>query len=124
MNLFLDTNVIIYFLEGENKTVKLLSTASRLATSFITEIELLSYNVTEEEKASIRQFIEKIDVLYADKETVTKTVDIRQNRHLKIPDAIIVAQAQQINFTLATADKEIINKVGDIAVINPLGNDI
>jgi len=122
MNLFLNTNVILYFLGGDKKIIKLISSANCLVTSFISEIELFSYDVNEQEAQSIKEFLDKIEILYPDKETVKKTVEIRKNTHLKIPDAIIAAQAQQINFILATADKEILDKVEDIPTIDPYEN--
>ena len=57
MNLFLDTNVILYFLGGDEKTFKLISSADRLATSFISEIELFSYDTDNQEIESIKQFL-------------------------------------------------------------------
>jgi predicted nucleic acid-binding protein len=39
---------------------------------------------------------------------------------LKIPDAIIVATSIEKGLTLVTADKEILKKVKDIEIIDPL----
>lgn len=53
MDLLLDTNVILYFLGGDQRVIKLVSLADRLAVSFISEIELFSYSMDEQELKSI-----------------------------------------------------------------------
>lgn len=58
-------------------------------------------------------------VLYLDEETVKLTIEIRKNTDLKIPDAVIVAQARQNKFTLATADKEVLSKIKNFSIIDP-----
>lgn len=120
MNLLLDTNVVLYFLGGVEKVVNLLAKAEQLAVSFISEIELLSYTLEPEEAEAIQKFIENIEVLYPDAETVKRTIELRRSKHFKIPDALIVAQAQQNRLTLATADKELVKKMQGLDIIDPM----
>ncbi len=119
MNLFLDTNVVIYFLKGIVEAVELVRNAERLAISFITEIELLCYDVKEEEKRNIQKFLDSIEIYYPDPEISISTADIRKKTGLKLPDAIICAQSHKNNFILATADKEILKNKNSIKLINP-----
>ena len=62
MKLFLDTNIVIYFLKGVVEAFELIRNAESLAISFITEIELLCYDVKDEEKRNIKKFLDSIDV--------------------------------------------------------------
>lgn len=119
MNLFLDTNVVIYFLKGVVEAVELVRNAGSLAISFITEIELLCYDIENDEKKSIERFLDSIKIYYSDVETARSAAEIRMKMRLKLPDAIICAQAKQNNFILATADKEILKCKNGIKVINP-----
>ncbi len=90
-----------------------------MAISFITEIELLCYDVKDEEKRSIKKFLDSIDIYYPDSEISINSADIRKKTGLKLPDAIICAQSHRNNFILATADKEILKNKNSIKVINP-----
>ena len=119
MNLFLDTNIVIYFLKGVVEAVELIKNAERLAISFITEIELLCYDVKDEEKRNIQKFLDSIDIYYPDSEISINSADIRNKTGLKLPDAIICAQSHRNNFILATADKEILKNRNSFKVINP-----
>ena len=119
MNLFLDTNIVIYFLKGVVEAVELIRNAERLAISFITEIELLCYDVKDEEKRNIKKFLDSIDIYYPDSEISINSADIRKKTGLKLPDAIICAQSHRNNFILATADKEILKNKNSFKVINP-----
>ena len=119
MNLFLDTNVVIYFLKGVVEAVNLVRNAGSLAISFITEIELLCYDIENDEKKSIERFLDSIEIYYSDAETARSAAEIRMKMGLKLPDAIICAQAKQNNFILATADKGILKCKNGINVINP-----
>ena len=121
MELLLDTNVVLYFLGGEYKTVRLVSRANRLAVSFISVIELLSFHANEEETKSIKAFLAQVEILYPDDETVQMAIEIRKASRLKVPDALIAAHARQRNLILATADKEILERIIDIEIINPQG---
>ena len=119
MNLFLDTNIVIYFLKGVVEAVELIRNAERLAISFITEIELLCYDVKDKEKRNIQKFLDSIDIYYPDSEISINSADIRKKTGLKLPDAIICAQSHRNNFILATADKEILKNKNSFKVINP-----
>ena len=119
MKLFLDTNIVIYFLKGVVEAIDLIRNAERLAISFITEIELLCYDVKDEEKRNIKKFLDSIDIYYPDSEISINSADIRKKTGLKLPDAIICAQSHRNNFILATADKEILKNKNSFKMINP-----
>ena len=120
MNLFLDTNIIIYFLKGDQKVVELISRASKLSISFITEIELFCYDVSDPEMKSIKELLNMVEIYYPDSDNVKSVIKVRNNTGLKIPDAIIVAQAMQGDFILATFDKGLLRKIKNLNTIKTL----
>jgi len=120
MNLFLDTNIIIYFLKGDQKAIELISRASKLSISFITEIELFCYDVSDQEMKSIKELLNMVEIYYPDSDNVKSVIKVRNNTGLKIPDAIIVAQAMQGDFILATFDKGLLRKIKNLNTIKTL----
>ena len=120
MNVLLDTNIVIYFLKGEEKVVENVSKANGIAVSFITEIELNCYDVMLDEMKKIKSFLKQVEVFYPDPLTVKHTINIRKRTGLKLPDAIICAQSKRHNYTLFTNDKKILDKSKEIEAFNPL----
>jgi predicted nucleic acid-binding protein len=122
----LDTNVAIYFLKNSlPKTGKsfLLEKIieKELAISFITQIELLAYpSITANEIKAAKAFINLLTVIGVDADLVDKTITIRKQSSLKLPDAMIAATALNHNVQLITANTKDFNKVNLINIVNPL----
>lgn len=108
MNILIDTNIALYFLAGDKKLAELLDNAV-IHLSFISELELLSYpELKKEEQQGIEKFIEDCVVVDINHRIKRKTVTIRQQSNLKLPDAIIAATAiaEQLPFLSADNDFE------------------
>jgi len=74
--------------------------------SFISEIELLAYrNITKAEEIKLKQLIS--DCFYMDwnHKIKDKTIEIKRNYSIKLPDAIIASTAIVYGIPLITADK-------------------
>lgn len=119
MNLFLDTNAVLYFLKGDPRAVKIVRGAESFGISFITVAELLSFDCDPAERNSIEQLIRLLKVYYPDSETTPIIIDLRKTTKIKLPDCIIAAQAKQNNLTLVTFDKEMIEKFSKKLPIYP-----
>jgi predicted nucleic acid-binding protein len=117
--IFLDTNAAIYFLEGI-KEFEILADYKTFYYSFITEIELLSYSNNDEERQVILKFLKKGKRIDINNNIIYRATEIRATCRLKIPDAIIVASAQNMGADLFTSDEEILKKIGSANVINLL----
>ena len=114
--LFLDTNVIIYFLSGDRTLAELIDKKT-IYVSFITQLELLSYHeltATEEEK--IRQFLSDCVVVDINSAIKNSVIKLRQSYRLKLPDSIIIASALHFDLPLVTSDNAF-NKVDEIEAI-------
>jgi predicted nucleic acid-binding protein len=117
--ILLDTNAIIYFLEGV-EGFEVIKDYKTFYYSFINEIELLSIE-DQEKRKSILSFLRNGKRINIDKKIISKTIEIRKRYKLKIPDAIIIASAKIINADLYTSDEEILKKIDFINIHNLLG---
>ncbi len=101
----LDTNTIIYAL---NQGLKLKD--GRYLVSVITEIELLSYaNLTKSDEEILKRLLSRFESIELTRSVKEKTIQIRKESKLKLPDSIIVASALDNNAILVTSDKQLLN---------------
>ena len=104
-DIFIDTNICIYLLNGDVKLANLLQDQS-IHISFITEIELFAYHGNTAASIKIlNAFINSVTVLDVTTDIKQKTIDIRKSYKLKLPDSIIAASALTKNLPFVTADK-------------------
>jgi len=103
-NMVLDTNIILYFLNGDETLLPLLEERN-LIISVITEIELLSYNeLSKEELEAIQGFIGDCTIVNLNDDIKEIAISIRKKHKIKLPDSIILATANSLNTPLITAD--------------------
>lgn len=88
--------------------------------SFITEVELQSWNPTNNKDLSVYiDFVNQSYVYYVDNEIIKETILIRKTYGIKIPDAFIAATALVNELTLiADNDKDFL-KISSLKYINP-----
>ena len=102
-NILLDTNIVLYLLDGEDTLIPLLE-EKNLFLSFITQLELLSSKYLKPEDISkIKQFISECTVIDITQEIKENTIQLRQSYSLKLPDCIIAATSLWLNMPLITA---------------------
>lgn len=105
-NLLCDTNILLYLLGGD-KTVSELLNLKKIFISFITEIELLTFKkLSLSEKKVIGELLSNCTIIGLNEEVKRKTIEIRINNKLKIPDSIIAATASYLKIPLVSADKQ------------------
>lgn len=103
--LFVDTNILLYYLKGQEEVVQLISDKD-LTISFITELELLSFpKLTIEAENQIIGLLKNCTIVELKQEIKNLTIDLRKKYTLKLPDAIIAASAYFYKLPLITADK-------------------
>ncbi|MDR3328909.1 MAG: type II toxin-antitoxin system VapC family toxin [Prevotellaceae bacterium] len=99
-----DTNAIIYAMEEHPALRGFISCVP--AISVITEVELLGKKgIAQQEAEKIRQLISGFTIFGFSEEIKNKTIALRQQHSIAVPDAIIAATAQHYGLTLITADK-------------------
>ena len=117
----LDTNAFIYFLEGRARVAQHVLRAETVYYSVITEIELLSArHLTESDIEVIREFLSRCQRIELTAPVVELTIDIRRQRRIKTPDAIVAASALSLGVPLVTADGELARIPGLSTIVDIL----
>lgn len=99
----IDTNIIIYYLEGEQAAISFLSThRGELAISSITWMEVFSYPFNEDEEQVVRAFLQEFRQIEISFPVMELSVEVRRTKKMKLPDAIIAASAIHYDLTLVT----------------------
>lgn len=104
--LFVDTNILLYFLKGEPDVVELIADKD-LILSVITEIELLSFpKINHDTEQQIKSLLKACTILDLEREIKDLTIDFRRKYKIKLPDAIIAASVYSRKIPLLTSDKD------------------
>ncbi|MCF2486643.1 type II toxin-antitoxin system VapC family toxin [Dyadobacter sp. CY347] len=85
--------------------------------SVISQIELLSWKTSK--SSHISDFINDSLIFNITPEVVAICVNIRKNRKMKTPDAIIAATAIANDFTLITDNEKDFENIPKLKVVNP-----
>ena len=102
--LLVDTNILIYFLEGNPQYEKLADEVS--AISVISEIEMLGHTgITTQQAKIIREFLDSFEIFELTPGIKEIAISLKQRQRLKLPDAVIAATAIYHNLVLFTSDK-------------------
>jgi predicted nucleic acid-binding protein len=105
-NVLLDTNIVLYLLNGEKTLIPLLE-GKNLFLSFISQLELLSArSIRSSDLRKVKMFISECTIIDINQEIKEYTIQIRQSSALKLPDSIILGTSQWLNIPLITADKD------------------
>lgn len=104
--LFLDSNILLYFLFGDNDVIEIISDKD-VVISFITELELLSFpKLSNLEEHNIKELLKNCQLINLNEEIKSLTIELKRKYKLKLPDAIIAATAYYLNLPFITADKQ------------------
>ena len=107
--LLVDTNILLYFLKGDQEIIEILSD-KELVISFITELELLSFpKISDNSEKIIKEFLKECLILDINPKIKYNVIKYRKLWKLKLPDAIIAATALHYKLPLFTADKAFSN---------------
>ena len=113
INYLLDTNVILGLVTGNADAVSKLSGGNlkNCAFSSITRMELLGFqDITQHEIKIISALLNQMTQFGIDRAIEDKTISIKQQHRIKLPDAIILATSISHNIELLTLDKKLANK--------------
>jgi predicted nucleic acid-binding protein len=103
--ILVDTNIILYLLEGSDTLVEILQ-GKDIYLSFITELELIGYkNNSPIKEDQIAALLNDCSIISMNSLIKEKYVEIRKKHHLKLADAIIAATAMAFDMPIITADK-------------------
>ena len=104
--IFVDTNILIYFLQGDKDVIAMISD-KEIVISFITELELLSLpKIPDKSKKLIKELLKICLIIDINAEIKDLAIEFRKKSKIKLPDAIIAATAYFHQLPLLTADKQ------------------
>ncbi len=114
--LFLDTNIILYLLNGD-KTLSELLHGKQFYLSFISQLELLGFpDITRKEIKIIEELLSQCVIIDIHSEIKSRAVKIRRDHKMRLPDCILIATALYLDLPLITADEEF-KKVKELNLI-------
>ncbi len=103
-SLLLDTNIVLYLLNGDDVLAELLN-KKKLYLSFISQLELLGFKgITSKQQNEIGKFIQECIVIDINEEIKRQVIHLRRSTRLKLPDSIVFATARYLSLPLVTAD--------------------
>ncbi len=120
----LDSNIIIYFLEGilTPKSYELVTKAiaTKPIVSIVSKIEVLAWSSDRGNNQAIKDFVTASELLWLSNPIADETISIRKNhKKVKLPDAIIAATAIVHNLTLITRNEKDFKSISGLRWINP-----
>ncbi len=114
--LFLDTNIILYLLAGDETLAELLNN-KQIYISVITELELLAFKgISRAEENVIKDFVSQCRIISLNTAVKKESIRIRKEFNIKLPDSIIIASALYLDLPLVTADSGF-KKVDELTLI-------
>jgi predicted nucleic acid-binding protein len=103
--LLADTNILIYFLEGNPQYEILADEVS--AISVISEIEMLGHTgISTDQAKIIREFLDSFEIFELTPGIKEIAISLKQRQRLKLPDAVIAATAIYHDLVLFTSDRD------------------
>ena len=117
----MDTNAVIDYLGNNIPTQgSVFLDNLPIIISVVTRIEVLGwYGVTSQQLEQLNSFIITAQIFSIEEKIILKTIDLRQQHKIKLPDAIIAATALAYDFTLITSNISDFRNIKDLRLINP-----
>lgn len=117
----LDTNVIIYLSQEKMRLTDFSSKGDRLCISIISYMEALGHPFNNKiEETIVKSLCDTCEVFNLTKQIIDKTIEIRKQTKIKLPDAIIAASTLVNNAILVTANVKDFKMIDGISIINPI----
>jgi predicted nucleic acid-binding protein len=118
-----DSNAIIDYVGNKMPDKSLLTLDGYLNNNFslsiITKIEVLGFNDSSDELKQLANFIALANIVYVNDSIANKTIELRKNFKIKLPDAIIAATALVYNFVLISRNITDFKNIVGLKCINP-----
>jgi len=119
MKYLIDSNIIIYYLNGDNIVKTFLENhTSQCAISLVSYYEILNFNFTEEEEIIVKSFLSTFEILTISQNIINKAIENRKIKKIKMADNFILATTQLFNLTLVTRNEKDFNAF-HITIYNP-----
>ncbi len=116
----IDTNVVLDFMGNKFTPIERKAISQiiddQINLSVINKIELLGFSMVEQD---LIDFVNCANIYPIDDDIVSKTIDVRRQYKIKLPDAIIAATALLNTFTLITGNIKDFKNIKGLKIIHP-----
>ncbi len=103
MQYLLDTNIIIYYLNGDKKAIDFIDkNLNKSAISSITYLEILVFSYDDEEDKKVREFLEIFKIYDVERKILDIAIKIYRKKKVKMADNLIGSTAKLYDLTLVT----------------------
>ncbi len=107
--ILLDTNIVVYILSWNPDYIAKIS-EKEIFVSFITELEVLSYNFeTKQDEQTATSFFEEVYIAHMDNSIKNLVIALKRTYKIKLPDCIILATSLAYSIDLVTNDLDLMN---------------
>jgi predicted nucleic acid-binding protein len=118
--MLLDTNIVIDACKSDGAWLAPWTQHPEAACASVTRVEALGFaGINAEEDQAIRAFLNEVIVYALDEEVIECAVRLRQQRRMKLGDAIIGATAMEYGLPLVTRNVDDFRHIPGLQVINP-----
>ena len=118
--MLLDTNIVIYACKPDGTWLSAWTRHPEAACASATRIEALGFTgISAEDDEAIRGFLGEVLSYPLDDEVIQSAVRLRQQKRMKLGDAIIAATALEYSVPLVTRNAGDFQHIPGLQVINP-----
>jgi predicted nucleic acid-binding protein len=118
--MLLDTNIVIYACLPGGDWLTPWTAHPDAAIASVTRIEALGFTgISQGEQSAIRSFINASPTYPLDNEVIEQAIKLRQQKPMKLGDAIIAATALEYQIPLITRNEADFKHIVDLDLRNP-----
>lgn len=119
MKYLIDSNIIIYYLNGDENIRNFIEqNRSYSAISLITYYEVLNYDFSKEEELVVKEFLKSFEILTVSKNIINQALQNRKFKKIKMADNFILATAQIFELEIVTRNGKDFEAFTD-RILNP-----
>jgi predicted nucleic acid-binding protein len=118
--MLLDTNIVIYACQPGGGWLNSWTSHPDAAIASVTRIEALGFaGISPEEETAILDFVNASPTYSLDDEVIEQAIQLRQQKKMKLGDAIIAATAVAFNIPLVTRNEDDFKHIPGLDLRNP-----
>ena len=121
--MLLDSNIIIYSIQPNNKQLREFIAEELPCVSAISYVEVLGYhNLTLQDQVDLEEFFSLVPVLQITSIVLDQAVTLRQIRKISLGDSLIAATSLVHDITLVTRNVKDFAWISGIKLLDPFSN--
>jgi len=118
--MLLDTNIVIYAYQPDGAWLDPWTSHPDAAIASVTRIEALGFaGISPEEETAILDFVNASPTYLLDDEVIEQAIQLRQQKKMKLGDAIVAATDVAYNIPLVTRNEDDFKHIPGLDLKNP-----